>query len=139
MIPAEKKAQMRATATRINKFEHVVSIREHRLVTDEPSDLGGSDAGPSPLDVLAASLASCTATTIEMYADRKGWDLGDIRVSVEFEPARRGSPTTFSLELQIPAGLTNEQVMRIEAIAARCPVHRTLEGEVIFNEKVTRV
>ena len=60
---------------------------------DEPKDEGGEDAGPSPQELLAASLASCTAITMEMYAQRKGWDIGDVTVDVDYEPAQRGSPT----------------------------------------------
>src|SRR5947208_3225223 len=66
---------MRAIAIRKGKYEHEVRVREHRVVADEPEDIGGRDLGPSPEELLAASLASCTAITMEMYAERKGWDL----------------------------------------------------------------
>jgi putative redox protein len=126
-----------ALAKRTGHFEHLVTVGDHNLVTDEPSDLGGSDAGPSPQELLAASLASCTATTIEMYAARKGWEIGEIKVRVDYEFAKRGAPTTFNVRLCVPPGLDDEQVRRIGEIAAKCPVHRTLEGEVIFNESIT--
>ena len=61
-----------AVARRRQGYEHEIEIRDHRLIADEPEDEGGDDAGPRPTELLAASLASCTATTIEMYADRKG-------------------------------------------------------------------
>ena len=77
---------------------------------DEPGDKGGDDTGPSPQELLAASLASCTAVTMEMYAERKGWDIGDLEVDCEYTPAERGCPTRFSLVLRFPAGLTDEQV-----------------------------
>lgn len=125
-----------ALAKRSGHYEHIVSCRDHRIVTDEPSDMGGENAGPSPQELLAASLASCTATTIEMYAEHKGWEVGDVKVKVDYEPAKRGAPTTFDVTLCIPPGLPDEQVQRITEIAAKCPVHRTLEGEVIFNESL---
>ena len=128
---------MRAIARRENgRFTHDVEIREHRLTADEPEDHGGDDSGPSPQELLAASLASCTAITIEMYAKRKGWDIGEVQVDVNYEPAQRGSPTKFALEVQLPKELPEEQRERLMQIAAKCPVHRTLEGEVMFDERV---
>ena len=130
---------MRASAQRISGFRHVVKVRQHRLNSDEPEDAGGDDAAPSPQELLAASLASCTAVTIEMYADRKGWDLGPVEVECEYVPAERGCPTRFSLTLRLPSDLTDEQVQRLKVIATKCPVHRTLEGEVMFDERVERI
>jgi putative redox protein len=128
---------MKATARRQNgTLTHDVAIREHTLQADEPEDRGGDDSGPSPQELLAASLASCTAITIEMYADRKGWDIGDVAVDVHYEPAQRGSPTKFSMNVQLPKELPEEQRQRLMQIAAKCPVHRTLEGEVMFEERV---
>ena len=131
---------MRATARREDgKLVHDVSIREHSLKADEPKEHGGSDAGPSPQELLAASLASCTAITMEMYADRKGWNIGEVAVDVNYEPAQRGSPTKFTMEVSLPKELPEEQRERLMQIAAKCPVHRTLEGEVMFDEKVDLV
>jgi putative redox protein len=128
---------MKAIARRENgKFRHEIEVREHELVSDEPEDHGGEDAGPSPQELLAASLASCTAITMEMYAQRKGWDIGDVEVSVNYEPAQRGSPTKFQMEMRLPKELPEEQRERLAQIAAKCPVHRTLEGEVMFEETV---
>jgi putative redox protein len=129
---------MNASAQRISGFRHVVKVRQHRLNCDEPVDQGGGDAAPSPQELLAASLASCTAVTMEMYADRKGWDLGHVEVACEFTPAERGSPTKFTLTLRLPSDLTDEQVQRLKVIATKCPVHRTLDGEVMFDERVER-
>ena len=128
---------MRAIARRENgSLKHEIEIRDHDVVADEPETSGGSDAGPSPQELLAASLASCTAITIEMYAKRKGWDVGDIAVDVDYEPAQRGSPTKFKMVLNLPKELPEEQRERLMQIAAKCPVHRTLEGEVMFEERV---
>ena len=125
---------MKATATRTGTYKHVVQVRQHRLLADEPQDTGGEDAAPSPQELLAASLASCTAITVEMYAKRKGWDVGDVSVDVDYEPAQRGSPTRFAMSVKFPKELPEDQRERLMQIAAKCPVHRTLEGEVMFEE-----
>jgi putative redox protein len=130
--------RIRATAhrTAANAFRHDVTVRQHHVTLDEPLDQGGDDDGPGPLELLAASLASCTAITMEMYAQRKGWEIGKIEVEVEFSQAERGAPTRFNLALRFPPGVTEEQRERLQVIATRCPVHRTLEGEVIFEDHV---
>jgi putative redox protein len=126
---------MRATARRNGgEFKHDVEIGEHHLTADEPEDHGGSDEGPSPQELLAASLASCTAVTIEMYAQRKGWEIGELEVDVNYEPAQKGSPTKFTMAVRLPKELPQEQSEKLMQIAAKCPVHRTLEGEVMFDE-----
>ncbi len=132
---------MKATAHRMRpmSYVHSVEIRGHRLTADEPLDQGGDDEGPSPQELLAASLASCTATTIEMYAERKGWEIGTVEVAVEYGPPERGGPTRFSLELRLPAGCTPEQIERLQVIASKCPVHRILEGDVIFADRIKLV
>jgi putative redox protein len=128
---------MRAVARRNGgKLVQEVTIREHELTADEPKDQGGEDVGPSPQELLAASLASCTAITMEMYALRKGWDVGDMTVDVNYEPAQRGSPTRFNMVVKMPKELPEEARRRLMQIAAKCPVHRTLEGEVMFDERV---
>ena len=135
----DKLARMKATARRDGTFRHLVQVRDHQLVVDEPLDAGGQDTGPRPQELLAVSLASCTAITIEMYAARKGWGLDHVEVEVEYSPADRGCPTKFELVTRLPADLPEEQVERLRVIAAKCPVHRALEGEVMFHERVARV
>jgi len=130
---------MRATAQRVQAFRHIVKVRDHRMAVDEPVENGGDDTGPSPQELLAASLASCTAVTMEMYAARKGWDIGDVEVECEYAPAERGCPTRFSMVLRFPPQLSDEQVAKLKVIAAKCPVHRTLDGEVMFDERVERL
>jgi putative redox protein len=76
---------------------------------------------------------------MEMYAARKNWDVGDLEVVCEYTPAERGCPTRFSLVLRFPPQLSDEQVARLKVIAAKCPVHRTLDGEVMFDERVERL
>lgn len=129
---------MKALAQRTGTFQHAVRIRDHTLTVDEPTELGGDDTGPNPQELLAASLATCTAITMGMYALRKGWDLGDTEVSCSYSPAERGSPTRFSMVLRFPADMSDEMTQKLGVIAAKCPVHRTLEGEVMFDERVER-
>jgi putative redox protein len=117
-------------------FRHHVTVRGHEVVVDEPEDSGGDDSGPDPQEMLAVSLASCTAITIEMYAKRKGWNIGEVKVDVDYEPAQRGSPTKFHQVIQLPKELPDDQRDRLMQIAAKCPVHRTLEGEVMFEEEL---
>src|SRR5215204_7029046 len=131
---------MRATARReAGSLRHAVEMRDHTLVADEPKDQGGENSGPSPQELLAASLASCTAITMEMYAQRKGWDIGDVAVHVDYEPAQRGSPTRFRMRVDFPKELPEDQRERLMQIGAKCPVHRVLEGEVMFEETVELV
>jgi putative redox protein len=128
---------MRAVTRRDGgKFTQEVTIRTHGLTADEPAEHGGDDEGPSPQELLAASLASCTAITMEMYARRKGWEVGEMKVEVNYEPAQRGSPTRFDMVVTMPKELPEDQREKLMQIAAKCPVHRTLEGEVMFDERV---
>ena len=132
--------RMKASASRNGAtFKHTVQVREHNLTVDEPLDAGGEDLGPDPQELLAASLASCTAITMEMYAARKGWDIGHVEVDVEYSPAERGCPTKFELIVRLPDDLPEDQVERLRVIAAKCPVHRALDGEVMFQERIERV
>lgn len=120
-------------------FKHTASVREHQLVVDEPLAAGGDDTAPDPQELLAVSLASCAAITMEMYAARKGWEIGHVEVDVQYSPAERGCPTKFELVMRLPDDLPEEQVERLRVIAAKCPVHRVLDGEVMFQERIERV
>ena len=127
---------MRAIARQREKYTHDVKAGTHTFTVDEPKEQGGEDLGPSPQELLAAALASCTAVTMEMYAARKGWDTSGLAVDCNYTPAERGCPTKFDLLFKMPAHLDEEQIERLQVIAAKCPVHRTLEGEVMFDERV---
>lgn len=132
MTPAHQ-----ATASQIGTaFTHRVAINDHELLVDEPKELGGEHQGPNPQQLLAASIASCTAITVEMYARRKGWEIGPVEVECTYVTAERGQPTIFELVLRLPSTCSEEQVERLSVIAAKCPVHRTIEGEVVFRERV---
>ena len=131
---------MRAIARRESgTLKHEVQVGRHMVTVDEPERSGGTDSGPSPQELLAASLASCSAVTMEMYAQRKGWEVGDVVVDVDYEPSQRGSPTKFTMTVRLPKELPEEQRERLMQIIAKCPVHRTLEGEVMFEETVELV
>lgn len=127
---------MRATARRVEGFAHRVEVDGHELVADEPEEDGGTNTGPSPTRLLTASLAACTSITVVMYADRKGWDVGELEVSADFERPPRGEPARFEVTLRLPSSLSEEQVERIKVIAGKCPVHRTLVGEVEVSDRV---
>ena len=82
------------------------------------------------------SIASCTAITMEMYADRKGWDLGDLEVECEYETPQRGSPAAFTIVLRLPESCTQDQLDTLRIVASKCPVHRMLQGESVFEERI---
>lgn len=109
----------------------------HTLVVDEPVEAGGTDTGPRPTQLLAASLATCTAITVEMYADRKGWDVGAIEVDVDVSYEGH-VPSAYAVALKLPAELSDEQRGLLLRIAAKCPVHKVLVGEasVTVSERV---
>jgi putative redox protein len=120
---------VRVVSRRLDGFAHEVDMEGgHTLVVDEPTARGGTDTGPRPTQLLAASLAGCTAITVEMYADRKGWDVGAIEVDVDV--AYDGTvPSTYAVALKLPRELNDEQRERLLAVAAKCPVHKVLVGE----------
>jgi putative redox protein len=120
---------VRVTATRRSGYAHDVEIEGgHALVVDEPESNGGNDEGPSPVRLLGAALASCTAITVEMYADRKEWDVGELAVDVDIDYEGE-VPKAFAVTLQYPGGLSEEQLERLRVIATKCPVHKALARE----------
>ncbi len=121
---------MKAVARRRSGYTHEVEIEGgHSLVIDEPLDAGGGDEGPSPTRAVAAALAACTAITCEMYAERKGWELGRVEVEVEASYGDNGRLVEATVLLRVPEPLDDEQRERLLAIAGSCPVHRALSGE----------
>lgn len=130
---------MTVSARRRKGYSHSLTARHHTLLADEPEDLGGADTGPTPQELLALSLASCTAITVEMYAGRKGWDVGLLEVEAGYERDSKGGCSRFDVVLKLPAELSDEQVEQLRAIAARCPVHRALVGEVEISDRVERI
>ena len=133
---------MRAVARRRESFTHDVEIEGgHTLVLDEPAEQGGGDEGPSPTRTLAAALAACTAITMEMYAERKGWELDHVEVVVDMEYGQASLPRSFDVTLRLPSSLSDEQRERLRVIAGTSPVHRALsaETEVTIEDRVEAV
>ena len=98
-----------------------VRVGAHQLTADEPAASGGGDYGPSPFGLVLSGLAACTATTLRMYATRKGWELTTVKVDVRYhvdDDGRRGIERTVT----VPVGLTPEQRQRLADIAERTPV-----------------
>jgi len=127
----------RAVARRRQGFEHEVELRSHRLIVDEPEEKGGTDLGPAPSELLAASLATCTAITIEMYADRKEWGLGTVEVAVDYEQATTDDPPSFDVRITLGAELSEENRDRLLVIAGKCPVHRILKrDDVVIHDSL---
>jgi putative redox protein len=120
---------VRIVARRVEGFAHDVELEGgHDLRVDEPAAAGGTDTGPRPTQLLGASLAGCIAITVEMYATRKGWEVGQIEVDVEV--GYEGPvPTSFEVGLKLPAELDDEQRRRLLVVATKCPVHKVLAGE----------
>jgi putative redox protein len=129
----------KAVARRREGFTHDVTIDgEHTLVMDEPEASGGANQGPSPTRTLAAALAGCTAITVEMYAGRKGWEVGQLEVEVEMGYDEKGTPNSFEVVLKVPEPLDQEQQDRLLVIAGKCPVHRALaaQTEVAIKDRI---
>jgi putative redox protein len=126
-----------------NGFRVDLHVRTHGLVADEPRPLGGTDAGATPYELLLAALGSCTAMTLRMYADRKGWPLEEAVVML-----RQGRPHEPDCEscaveavgvgrverrVELGGALTDEQRVRLMQIADRCPVKQTLERGIVIE------
>ena len=118
-------------------FRIELETRGHRLTADEPLPLGGTDAGPTPYELLLAALGSCSAMTIRMYADRKGWPLEEVVVLLRqgrpHEPDCESCATDavgvgrIERRVELTGPLSAEQRARLLQIADRCPVKQTLE------------
>ncbi|MEM9199518.1 MAG: bifunctional alpha/beta hydrolase/OsmC family protein [Pseudomonadota bacterium] len=123
--------------------QSVRSGPRHRLVADEPASFGGTDQGPGPYDLVSAGLGACTAMTIRMYARRKGWPLAGVSVDVRHDriyaedcaacETQEGKIDRFTREITLLGDLSEDQRIRLREIADRCPVHRTLESEIVID------
>jgi len=118
----------------------VVMGGRHHVKADEPEALGGTDQGANPYELLLASLGSCKAITLRMYADRKGWPLDGVSVALSQSRVHAkdcedcesldGMVHVIECELTVYGDLTDEQRGRLVEIADKCPVHKTLSGEI---------
>ncbi|MFM9840563.1 MAG: OsmC family protein [Cyclobacteriaceae bacterium] len=111
-----------------DRFRTEITTGGKTVIADEPEELGGTDVGPAPGEFLMVSLASCTAITLRMYADRKQWPVDKISVEVNFEKV--DNKTIFNREISLEGALDDEQRKRLLQIANACPVHKTLTSPI---------
>jgi putative redox protein len=129
---------MKVVARRREGYSHAIEVEGgHTLLVDEPASDGGTDTGPSPTRLVAGCLAGCVAITMEMYGERKGWDLGALEVEVDVA-YRDYMPISYEVRLRLPADLDDEQRERLLRVARKCPVHRLLahETEVAVSDEI---
>jgi putative redox protein len=113
------------------KFGQKIEVSGHVLVADEDVAARGDDTGPGPHELLLSALGACTSMTVKMYADRKGWPLRAVDVCLHGESA----PTGFRIlrTFRLEGDLAEDQRARLVEIAEKCPVARTLEGEIAIE------
>jgi putative redox protein len=109
-------------------LQQLIEVGEHRLIADAPRSAGGEDSGPGPHDLLAAALGACTALTVLMYARRKTMPLDDVDVTVDHEQAE--GEYRFHRRIRYIGTVSDDEKMRLTDIANKCPVHRTLQGQI---------
>ncbi|SHM11968.1 putative redox protein [Chryseobacterium carnipullorum] len=112
------------------KYYTKVTAGENQIITDEPIDKGGQNKGFNPMEILATSLASCTAATLRMYIERKEWDVENIHVEVALENYPLTKRAVFQREITFDGVLDDEQLKRLHTIADACPVHKILTNDI---------
>lgn len=127
-------------------FRNEIVAGRHQLVADEPVSAGGTDAGPTPYDLLSAALGTCTSMTLHFFAKRENIPLEGVEVSVANDRmyakdcadclTTAGYIHRFEVKLRFKGNLTSEQRERLLATAKRCPVYKTLSSEIRINETV---
>jgi putative redox protein len=110
------------------KFRQTVRVGPHTLIADEPVAAGGDDAGLAPHEWILVGLGACTSMTLKGYADRKGWPLEGVEVTVEGE--HKDGAFVLSRTIRVEGNLTGEQRARLLEIAEKCPVHKSLTGPI---------
>ncbi len=129
-----------------DNFTTSIQTKNHSMIADEPASIGGDDFGPSPYEYLNAGLAACTVMTLKMYAARKKWDLQEVFVyishskkhsdALELNVEKPGYLDYISKKLKFVGNLDETQKQRLKEIASRCPVHKTMASEVVFNTEI---
>jgi putative redox protein len=109
-------------------LQQVIEIGQHRLLTDLTPEFGGEDSGPEPHDILAAALAACTTLTVTLYAKRKGYALDEVQVAIRH--GQEGAAYALHRTIRYLGGLSDEEKARLTDIANKCPVHKTLSGQI---------
>lgn len=108
-----------------------LTARNHTVVADEPTELGGTDLGAKPSELLLGSLAACKLITMRMYAQRKGWDLGTVTIQLKYK--EKGDPTIVEKAIRFTGPLDEKQESRLLEISGRCPVAKMLKNSIIFE------
>lgn len=106
------------------------------LVADEPIAMGGNDLGFSPKELLASALAACTSATLRMYADRKGWDLEEVKLEITLERDDKENKTTINRKLELIGNLDDSQKSRLLAVANACPMHKILSNPIDIHSEL---
>lgn len=106
------------------------------LVADEPIAMGGNDLGFSPKELLASALAACTSATLRMYADRKGWDLEEVKLEITLERDDKENKTTINRRLELIGNLDDSQKSRLLAVANACPMHKILSNPIDIHSEL---
>ena len=135
-----------ATITADLKSGFAVELRrgDHVWYADEPTDLGGTDTGPNPYDLLLSAVAACSCITLSMYCQRKGWELHSISAKYEHDKVHvddcadcddelTGRIDRIRSEIFIEGNFDDDQRARLTEIAQKCPVHKTLEHGATFT------
>ncbi len=114
-------------------FKQEIQAGSHKLVSDAPRDVGGSETAPDPHELLLAALGACTSMTMQIFAERRKWDLQKVHVELTEEkvddpenPGRQMSKITRSITVE--GDLSPEQVDNLKAVANKCPIHKILTG-----------
>jgi putative redox protein len=116
------------------KYAVETGVRHHRIPADEPADKGGGDAAPTPMEALAAALAACTAITLRMYGERKGWELGEVKV--DCRAFVDGPGYRFERTIRLSAALPEEAKARLAEIAEKTPVTKVVKAGAPVATKV---
>jgi putative redox protein len=114
--------------------QEVLIDGRHRLVTDQPAGIGGTELGPSPHELFPAALAACTVWALVRYAQTKGWELGEVTVEVDYD--HHSTPRRFDTVIRLGGDLSDMQLERLHKVAAACPVRRSIETGIEFAERI---